>query len=159
MLTRLLLVMLLATPFVPGQGKGGGGSGAPPMQTRDPAPLDEFVDRLRLDENQVTQVQKILQGAANEAVPVSAEMIKLRQQMLAIEMSGKSDELAPVLSAYTTAAAKMTGIEIRAFDTVKTVLKSGQLSRVADGFVVIAGVFNPPTPRQRPGAPRGGGGQ
>lgn len=159
-MSRFLLVMLLASPFVPGQSRGGGGSGAPPMQTRDPAPLDDFVDRLRLDEQQVTQVQRILQGAANEAGPVSAEMIKLRQQMLTIETSGKTDELPGVLEAYTKAAARMTGIEIKAFGTLKTVLKPGQLSKVADGFVVIAGVFNPATPRAGgPGARRGGGGQ
>ena len=152
MLSRLLLVMALAAPLVPQQ------SGAPPMQTKDPAPLDKFVDQLRLSEDQVKQVQKILQGAAIEAVPVSDEMIRLRKQMLTVEMSGKPEELAPVLAAYTAAAAKMTVVEIRAFDTVKTVLKSNQLSRLADGFVTIAGVFNPPTPRPRP-APRGGGGQ
>ena len=130
------------------------------MQTRDPTPLDLFVDRLRLNEKQVAEVEKIFTAAAKEAVPVSQEMIKLRQQMLEIEASGKADELQTVLKSYTAAAAKMTGIEIRAFDQVKALLKSNQLSRVADGFVVIAGVFNPPTPtRTTPGGRRGGGGQ
>ena len=41
MLSKFLLLMALAAPFLPPQASG---SGAPPMQTRDPSPLDEFVE-------------------------------------------------------------------------------------------------------------------
>ena len=159
-MTRLLLVMLLVTPFVPGQGRGGGGggggSGAPPMQTRDPTPLDQFVDKMRLSEQQVPEVQRILQGAAVEATPVSDELVRLRMQMLDLDLAGKTDGLQAVLDQYTAASARMTGVEIKAMGTVRTVLKSGQLSRIGEGFAVIGGVFNAPTPKGRPAGGRGG---
>ena len=157
----MLLNLLVAVLFIVPLGQGGqdrNGSGAPP-QTGDPTPFEQFVDKLKLDAKQLKDVQEIFQGAAAEAAPVSQQMIQLRQQLLAIEAAGKTEERAPVLTAYTTAAEKMTGIEIRAFQKVLALLKPNQKSKAADAFVVIAGIFNPPTPRTSMGGRRGGGGE
>jgi hypothetical protein len=67
--------------------------------------------------------------------------------------------MAASLAEYTVAAAKMTALEVKAFQQVQGILKGGQLGHSADGFAVIAGIFHPPAPRSRGNTRRGGGGE
>lgn len=159
MLLNLLLVALFAVP----QGQGGqdrNGSGAPPQTGQAPTQFEQFVDRLKLDhKTQEPEVVQIFTASAVEAGPVALEMLQLRQRLLALEAAGKSDGRTPLLDAYTTAAAKMTAIEIRAFQKVQALLKPSQQSKAADAFVLMAGIFSPPTPRAGAGTRRGRGGE
>lgn len=137
----------------PPQG-GGGGGGSP----TDPTPFEQFVAKLKLDsKKQLPEVQKIFTAAATEAGPISQDLIKLRAQM--VEFDGKPEQLAPVTAAFNAASARMVAAEVKAFKQVQALLKPDQLAKSGEAFVLMAGLFNPPTPRGSRSMRRGGGGQ
>lgn len=155
-----LLVVVLLLCFAPvarGQDRGsGGGGGAPPMGTSDPTPFEQFVAKLKLDsKDQLPQVVKIFTASAGEAAPIAQELVKLRAQMVSLD--GKPDQLAPVTAAFAAASGRMVAVELKAFKQVQALLKPNQMSKSAEAFVLMAGIFNPPTPRA-PRTMRGGGG-
>jgi hypothetical protein len=123
--------------------------------------LQLFAEKLKLDaKTQVPAVEEILSGAAKEAGPVGQQMLQLRQQLVNLDLAKKADEeKKPVVAAYADAAAKMAGIEARAFARVYAMLKPNQQSGAAQAFAIMAGIFQPAAPR--PGAARGqrGGGR
>lgn len=144
-------MVTLATALLSAQGGGGGGAA-----TGQAAVLEEFADRLGLDmRTQITPVEKILTDGARAAAPVGLEMIQIRKRLLELELAGKSGDLKPVLNAYTSAAAKMTGIETEAFAKVYALLKPNQKSKAPKAFELMAGLLQPPPPR--PARVRGGG--
>jgi hypothetical protein len=153
-----MIALLIAVPLEQG-GRDAGGSGAPPMTGKDPTPYEQFADKLKLDSKQEKDVQQIFTAAAAEAAPVAQEMIQLRQKLLALGSTGKPEERAPMINAHTAAAAKMTGIEVRAFQKVLELLKPDQKSKAPAAFVVMAGLFNPLTPRAGSSTRRGRGGE
>jgi hypothetical protein len=154
-ISRILILLVLAAAAVGAQRGDAGGSGAPPMNP-DPTPFDEFVTKLKLDGRQLTEIQNILNAAATEAAPVSTELLQIREKLMAAEVAGKADEMSGLLTSYTTTAAKMTALEVKAFKKVQGVLKEGQLKKSAEAFSLIAGLFNQPT-RARGGRRPGGG--
>src|SRR5262245_33997077 len=167
MLPKLLLAVLLVA--VPQRGVMPPGAG--------PTQFEEFAKKLKLDDKkQLPDVQAIFQNASADASPFEREMMRLRLKML--DVADKPAELAPVQQEYAVVAAKMTAVEVKAFEEVRTLLKSSQLSKSTEAFALMAGVFHPPTPRmmgrrgggdgplmqivavpagQRPGMPAGGG--
>jgi hypothetical protein len=150
MLSRVLLIVTLGTALLSAQGGGGGAA------TGQAAVLEEFADRLDLDmKTQITPVEKILTDGARAAAPVGQEMIQLRRRLLELELAGKTDDLKPVVNAYTSAAAKMTGIETDTFAKVYDLLKPNQKSKAPKAFELMAGLLQPPPPRT--GRVRGGG--
>lgn len=152
-LSRIVTLFVLAAAVVGAQGRGdSGGSGAPPMNP-DPTPFDQFVEKLKLDSKQLQEITGIFNTAGAEAVPVSNELLQLRQKLLAAETAGKAEDVSAALANYTSTAMKMTAIEVRAFKKVQGVLKANQLSKSAEAFSLIAGIFNVPTRSQsrRPG--------
>jgi Spy/CpxP family protein refolding chaperone len=157
---RILLVMLFAAPaLVTVQGGGGGGQSGAPQQNPDPTPFEQYVDKLTLRTEQLAPIQKIFTAASAEAAPFSRELLALRETMLTAESAGNADQFAAAAASYTTAAAKMAAVEVKAFAQAESVLMPKQLSKTAEAFVVIAGVFNQPTPRLNlMPARRGGGG-
>ena len=156
MVSRLMVLLLVAAASMGQRGADSNGSGAPPQTGEDPTPFEQFEAKLKLDSRRQTpEVVKIFTAAAADATPVSQEMIQLRLKMVSLD--GKPDELGPVMTSYTAAAAKMTGIEIRAFQKVYALLDKNQQSKSAEAFVIMAGIFHPPTPRTTSRSPRGGG--
>ena len=156
MRARIVMVMLLAAPaFVVAQG---GGSGAPPM-VADPTPFEQYVDKLTLSTPQLAQIQKIFTAVATEAVPISRELLGLRETMLMSEVEGKADAFAAAAAGYATAAAKMAAVEIKAVQQTATVLTPKQISKSGEAFVLMAGLFNQPTPRLNLSQGRRGGGE
>jgi hypothetical protein len=132
-----------------------------PERAQARTPFQLFADKLKLDEKtQVPAVEEILSAAAKEAAPVGQQMLQLRQQLVNLDLAKKGDdETKPVVAAYADAAAKMAGIEARAFAKVYAMLKPNQQSNAAQAFAIMAGIFQPAAPR--PGAGRGqrGGGR
>jgi Spy/CpxP family protein refolding chaperone len=156
MRARTVMLMMLAVPaLVVAQG---GGSGAPPM-VADPTPFEQYVDKLTLSSAQLAQIQKLFTTVAGEAAPISRELLGLRETMLTSELEGKADAFAAAAAGYATAAAKMAAVEIKAAQQAATVLTPKQISKSAEGFVVMAGLFNLPTPRLNLTAGRRGGGE
>jgi hypothetical protein len=154
-LFKLTLPMLLVVAFAPAQ--RGGGSGAPPMTGRDPTPYEEFLEKLRPDDQQGVAIQNAFNEAGAAAVPVSAEMIRIRQQMVALGPDATPAQLAPLRAAYAVEAAKMVEIELGAYQKVHAVLKKGQQGKAAEALTIMAGLFHPLTPRPARGGRRGGG--
>jgi hypothetical protein len=115
----------------------------------------QFADRLKLDaKTQVPAVQQILSDASKEAAPVGQQMLQLRQQLVNLALANKAEEMKPVVDAYTVAAARMTGIEARAFAKVYATLKPNQQSNAPQAFAIMAGMFQPAAPRGGGGGPR-----
>ena len=160
----LFLISLLLSVSAGAQGRGGGTSssvggsgGGAPTSSPDPTPFEQFVSKLKLDsKKQLPQVEQLFTAAATEAAPIVQEMMRLRTAMIA--QHGNADTLAPINEAYVAAATRMTAIEVRAFKSVQALLTPNQLAKSAEAFTLMAGIFQPPTPRA-PRAPRGGGGQ
>lgn len=146
-----LHVTALPDPQAIQSGMGREDSGAPPLDLTTPTPFQQFVNRLRLDtRSQLPAVQETFAAAVREAAPVGQEMLQLRQQLVNLALANRRDEIKPVVDAYAAAAARMTGIETRAFASVYRTLKPNQQSGAPEAFAVIAGMFHP-------SAPRGGG--
>jgi hypothetical protein len=162
-ITIAILLVMPVSAGVRGQGRGSGGAAAGPSAAStaplpDPTPFEQFVKKLKLDtKTQLPQVEKIFTDAATEAAPIAQEMIRLRTAMVA--QDGKPDALRPLSESYAAAAARMTTIEVRAFKDVQPLLKPDQLSKSAEAFMLMAGLFQPPTPRDPRSMRRGGGGQ
>jgi hypothetical protein len=164
----ILMAMLLACApqaahgqVVIGGGAGPGGRDSAPRQmmtmSSEPTQFEEFSKKLKLDDRtQLPDVRAIFMSASADASPIEREMMRLRLKML--EVASKPDELKPLIEAYAAAASKMAAIEVKALEQVRTLLKPNQLSKSAEAFVIMAGVFHPPTPRGGgPGGRRGGG--
>jgi hypothetical protein len=160
-LSLAVILLLCVAPVVHGrQGRGGGGGGSSSMGGApiDPTPFEQFVAKLKLDsKKQLPKVVEIFTAAAAEAAPISQDLIRLRAQM--VEFEGKPDQLAPVMAAFNAASARMVAAEVKAFKQVQALLTPSQLSKSAEAFVLMAGIFNPPTPSGSRSMRRGGGGQ
>src|SRR5438132_14414436 len=61
------------------------------------------------------------------------------------------------VDAYAAAAAKMAGVEARAFASVYATLKPNQQSNAPQAFALMAGMFQPAPPRAGGRGQRGGG--
>jgi hypothetical protein len=128
------------------------------MQKR--TPFEQLADRLKLEQKaQLPLVDTILVDAGKEAAPIGQKMLELRQRLVNLALQNKSDEIQPVVEAYTAAAAQMTGIEARAFAKIYATLKPNQQSSAAQAFAIMAGMFQPPAPRGPGGRGGRGGGQ
>lgn len=142
------VLLFLAAPVTYGRQGGGMGGGS-----SDPTPFEQFVSKLKLDEKkQLPEVEKIFTAAATEAAPISQELIRVRAQMVAA--ADNPAELAKAEAAFTAASARMVAAELKAFKQVQALLKPDQLAKSGDAFVLMAGLFNPPT--SRGGRSRGG---
>ena len=153
---RTVLVIVLAAPaLVAAQG---GGSGAPQM-VADPTPFEQYVNKLTLKTEQLEQIQKFFTTAATEGAPISRELLGAREAMLTAEVAGNAEQFGAASASYATAAVKMAALEIKAVQQAATVLTPKQMSKSAEAFVVMAGLFNLPTPRLNLTAGRRGGGE
>lgn len=156
MRAKIVLVLLLAAPAL--AVAQGGGSGAPQM-VADPTPFEQYVDKLTLRTEQLQQIQKFFTTAANEAVPISRELLAAREAMLTADLAGNAEQFGAASGTYAAAAGKMAALEIKAVQQAATVLTPKQTSKTAEAFVVIAGLFNQPTPRLNLSTGRRGGGE
>lgn len=108
----------------------------------------QFADRLKLDaKTQVPAVEQILSDASKEAAPIGQQMLLLRQQLVNLAIADKTEDMKPVVAAYRAAAAKMTGVEARAFAKVYATLKPNQQSNAPQAFAIMGGMFQPTAPR------------
>lgn len=162
-------LIALPLPAFPGSQGGGSlgtdrpdvsnGSGLSGERTVVLTPVQQFAARLKLDaKTQAPAVEQILSDAQKEAAPVGQQMLQLRQQLVNLALANKAEETKPVVDAYTAAAAKMAGIEAKAFAKVYATLKPNQQSAAPQAFAIMAGMFQPSAPRGPAGrGPRGGG--
>jgi hypothetical protein len=79
------------------------------------------------------------------------ELLTLREQIVNLELSGRTEELEAALASHTAAAARLATVEAQAFKRIYAELRENQHERAAEAFVIMGGLFYPPA------APAGGG--
>lgn len=157
----LALVVAVAGPVhaqeeggAPGGGPGGGGSGGGrgggsglPATFGAPQTIpQQFASKLKLDKTQSPAVDQILSAAATEAGPIAQQMLQARQRILNAARASRPDEVTAAQTAYASSAAKMAGIEARAFAQVLALLKPQQQKEAPAAFALLAGLFSKTTP-------------
>lgn len=127
----------------------GGGGGAPRAQRQSKADL--LAEKLKLKNDQKTDVEKILSNANEKAGGLRTQ---LNQQRIAIatamQQKAGEDQLKKLYADYAVLSAQMTGIESDAFAKIYALLKPNQQAKAAQAFEIMGGMFM--------GNPAGGGG-
>jgi hypothetical protein len=131
-----------------GMGEGMGGGAMPRAQRQSKA--DILADKLKLKNDQKSEVEKILSNA-NEKAATVRNQINQQRQVVAQAMLAKAspEEIKKTLADYATVSAQMTGIESDAFGKIYAILKPNQQAKAAQAFEIMAGMFM--------GNPGGGG--
>jgi hypothetical protein len=137
-----------------GGGMGGdmmGGGGAPrPQQRQTKAEL--LGEKLKLKNDQKTDVEKILVDANQKAASVRGELMQKRGEIAQAMAEKAGDEkIKKLLTDYAALSTQMTGIESDAFGKVYALLKPNQQAKAAQAFEIMSGMFM--------GNPGGGGGR
>jgi hypothetical protein len=144
-----------------GGGMGGGGMGAGGgMPTRMPKPTkaEEMATRLKLNKDQLTEFQTILQTALKESAPVVQQLGQARNVLATAMIAGKSQaELEEASKALLAAQLQMTGVEVQTFQKVFAILKPNQTAKAPEAFDLMAGIFEPQSNRGGGGRGMGGG--
>ena len=152
MFGRLLLAALLAAAMAYAQRGGGRGSGMggdesggmSMMRVQQPTKAQLLADKLKLDKEQKQELQNILMAAVEEAGPLRTQIGNARVQLAGAIIEGKGDEaVKQAQGAYSALAAQMTGVEAKAFAKIYAMLKPNQQAKAAQGFEVMAGIFQP----------------
>ena len=135
-----------------GRGGGGmdsmGGGGMPRMQRQ--SKLEMLADKLKLKNDQKSEVEKILSNAMEKAGPVRTQLNQGRSVIAQAMLSKASDaDIKKLLGDYATLSAQMTGIEAEAFGKIYAILKPNQQAKATQAFELMGGMFM--------GMPGGGG--
>src|SRR5205085_10971078 len=93
-----------------GMGEGmGGGASMPRIQRQ--SKLEIFADKLKLKNEQKTDVEKILSNAMEKAAPVRNQLNQGRQVIAqAFLAKASEDDIKKLLADYATLSAQMTGM-------------------------------------------------
>ncbi len=166
MFVRLLLTAMIAATLAFAQGGGGMGGddtggmgggrgggmgsgmgddmgGMPRMQRQ--TPFDIFADRLKLNKDQKTEAQTVLDDAMKESAPLRQQLAQSRVEIAKAMLGGASaDDLKKTMDAYASVAAQVTGLETKAFAKVCATLKPNQQGKAASAFELMAAVLNTP---------------
>ena len=104
--------------------------------------LDMIADRLKLNKEQKDQVQTIFLAAMEESKPLGEQIMKARDEIAESMIAGKSDdEIKKMMDEYAGLAARMTGIETKAFAKVYALLKPNQQPKAPAAFETMDGMF------------------
>jgi|ERR1051326_3784129 hypothetical protein len=141
-----------------GGGRGGGGmdsmgGGMPRMQRQ--SKLEMLADKLKLKNDQKSEVEKILSNAMEKAGPVRTQLNQGRSVIAQAMLSKASDaDIKKLLGDYATLSTQMTGIEAEAFGKIYAILKPNQQAKATQAFELMGGMF-----MGTPGGGMGGGGR
>lgn len=146
MFARLLLAALLAAAPASAQGKKGSNSNSNSMGEYRPqqrqTKFDLFAEKLKLNKEQKEEASTALAAAMEESAPVREDLDKSRVAIASALIDGKSgDDIKKPTDDYAAAAAKMTGIEVKAFSKVYASLKPNQQAKAGQAFDLLAEVL------------------
>src|SRR3954468_20987426 len=137
-----LMPIMLGAQNAPIQsGMGNEDTGAPKLALGDPLPGEKLIDKLKLDSKQAPEVRLLLMDASREAAPVGQKLLELRERLINLELQKKTEEIAAAVEAYPAASAEMAGIEAQTFAKIYATLKPNQQANAAQGFAIMAGMF------------------
>lgn len=131
-----------------GGGRGGGmggemggmGGGMPRPQRQSKA--DMLADKLKLKNDQKSEVEKILMQANERASTVRGQIAQARAAIAQAMMKKASEqEIKKMYEDYAAVSAQMTGIEADAFGKIYAILKPNQQGKAAQAFELMAGMF------------------
>jgi Spy/CpxP family protein refolding chaperone len=149
MLSKLLLIAMLAASFGVAQRSGGGGGkggskggGAPMMGASRPNKLEQMNTVLQLSKEQKKDVKTIMDEAQKEAAPLKEELMKSRGEVAAAIESGKQDDIDKAIKSHSELEARMTSIEMKAFAGIYKMLDPDQRNKTRMVFVMMPGIFN-----------------
>jgi len=146
-----------------GGGRGGSGSnmgdmgagGAPRPQKESKRQL--MADRLKLNKDQRSEFDTIVDSTQKDAEPILQQVIKSRQDLANGLISGKTDaEIATLNQALADAQFQMTGVEVKAFQKILALLKPNQTAKAPEAFDLMADIFLPQLGGGGGGRGRGG---
>lgn len=160
-------IALAAVALAQGQYGGGGGGEGPPGGGRggshgdlsgDMGPgfgrarpeakeskADQVANRLKLNGDQRSEYNTILESTQKDAGPIIQQLQKSRQDLANALINGKSDaEIAPLKQALHDAEFQMTGVEVKTFQKIVALLKPNQVSKAPEAFDLMAGIFLQP---------------
>jgi hypothetical protein len=120
-------------------------------------PMEQFVLKLRLDdEKQTPAAERVFEAAKSAATPYGQEQALQRRRLLDAELAGKADDVKIALDGYTESARKIAAVEAAFMSRVFADLKPDQKKKVTEAFVFLTGVFQPSAAAARSGRGRGG---
>ena len=161
MILRVLLTAVLATGIAAAQrggemggemGGAGGGRGGEGVlgnfaggRIPPKSKFDQFADKLKLNKDQRTEAQSIVDDARKETVPIQQQMFAARQDMAGAMVTGAPDQqVDELIKNYAPLSAKFAEIETKAFGKVFALLKPNQQSKAAQCFPLLAEIFEQP---------------
>lgn len=135
-------------------GMGGMGGAMPRKATK----TELFVDKLKLNQEQKEEAQKILSAALERLGAVRMEMDDRRAKIAGALIDGKSEaDVKTLLDQYTVSYAQMMKIQADAFAKILATLKPNQTSKADQAFELLSGMFTASGARGGRGGPGGAG--
>jgi hypothetical protein len=112
------------------------------VEVVQPTQAEQFASQLRLDARaQGPVVQGALDTANQEAAPIVQEMLQLRQELVNLALKGA--DMTEALQRYAEVAARMAGVETKAFAQIYESLRENQHERAPEAFRLMGGIFLP----------------
>ena len=163
-MSRVLILIAVMTAAVAAQSvttkMGGGGSAlgtGPSASVTEMSAMDQFVLKLKLDdEKQIPSAERVFGAAKTAAAPYGQELTQHLRRLLDAELTGKADDAKLALESYTEAARKISGVEAAFMSRVFVDLKPDQKKKVSEAFAFLIGVFQPSAAASTRGRGRGG---
>jgi Spy/CpxP family protein refolding chaperone len=147
MLSRILVVGLLASTLVfaqrGGGSRGGGGDMAPRIAFGGGTRLDRMSEALKLSKDQKKDIKAAMDEAQKEATPIRDPMIKSHLAIAEAITAGKSqEEVDRAVRSHAELETQMTSLELHTFAKVVTFLEADQKQRgVPIVFAIVKGAF------------------
>lgn len=144
MLTRLVLVGLLASTLVfaqrgggGGGSKGGGGGGVPNIGFGPTNRLDRLTEALKLSKDQKKDIKNAMDEAQKEATPIHELMNKNRLAVAEAIAAGKGkDELDKAILSEAEQQTQMTSLELRTLVKMVAVLELEQKQKGGNNMLL-----------------------
>jgi hypothetical protein len=153
MLSKLMVLGVVATSLAFGQrggggggggGRGGGGGaemGGMPMGVK--TRFERITEALTLNKEQKKEVKAMLDDAQKEAAPVHDQLVKSRLAIgEAIQGSKSQDEINQLIASHAALESQMVAIELSSFAKIYQGLDKDQQTRSAPVFVMMKGIFS-----------------
>ncbi len=126
-----------------GMGAGGMGGGAMPRAQRA-NPVQQFMEKLKLNKDQKEETVKLLSDEAQKVRPIAEQVTRGRQVIATAMLQNKSEqEMKPLMDAYTSVSAQMTAAEAEVFGKIYATLKPNQQKNAPQAFELLGGIFMP----------------